>query len=130
MIRSLVPGGAAEQDGRLHPGHRLMSVNDTNLEHATLDIAVQTLKSTERGMITYLYTRVEGGVFLSRFHLLQQPKPYIADIFRELSILIKSYRLFASPYYSTLSNVQFGMTIASPFSNMSSTNDKESRTSK
>ena len=50
VIRSLVPGGAAEQDGRLHPGHRLMSVNETNLEHATLDVAVQTLKSTERGM--------------------------------------------------------------------------------
>lgn len=58
VIRSLVPDGAAEQDGRLHPGHRLMSVNDTNLEHATLDIAVQTLKSTERGMRTcqqYMY---------------------------------------------------------------------------
>ncbi|CAB3985310.1 Multiple PDZ domain [Paramuricea clavata] len=51
VIRSLVPGGAAEHDGRLHPGHRLMSVNDTNLEHATLDIAVQTLKSTERGIV-------------------------------------------------------------------------------
>ena len=55
MIRSLVPGGAAEQDGRLHPGHRLMSVNNANLEHATLDIAVQTLKSTERGINTYLF---------------------------------------------------------------------------
>jgi C-terminal processing protease CtpA/Prc len=58
VIRSLVPGGAAEYDGRLHPGHRLMSVNDTNLEHATLDIAVQTLKSTERGMMIFLYSRV------------------------------------------------------------------------
>lgn len=55
MIRSLVPAGAAEQDGRLHPGHRLMSVNNTNLEHATLDTAVQTLKSTERGTGTYLF---------------------------------------------------------------------------
>ena len=55
MIRSLVSGGAAELDGRLHPGHRLMSVNNTNLEHATLDAAVQTLKSTERGTNTYFY---------------------------------------------------------------------------
>lgn len=50
MIRSLVPGGAADQDGRLHPGDRLMSVNDTNLEHASLEVAVQTLKSTAKGI--------------------------------------------------------------------------------
>ena len=50
VIRSLVPGGAADQDGRLHPGDRLMSVNDTNLEHASLEVAVQTLKSTAKGI--------------------------------------------------------------------------------
>jgi hypothetical protein len=67
VIRSLVPGGAAEQDGRLHPGHRLMSVNDTNLEHATLDMAVQTLKSTKQGIVIYL--RIT-------FNLLQHQKHY------------------------------------------------------
>ena len=55
VIRSLVPGGAAEQDGCLQPGDRLMSVNDTNLEHATLDTAVQTLKSTEKGNYRILH---------------------------------------------------------------------------
>lgn len=49
VIRSLVNGGVAEYDGRLHPGDRLMSVNDVNLEHASLEYAVQTLKGTPKG---------------------------------------------------------------------------------
>ncbi|KAK2556764.1 Multiple PDZ domain protein, partial [Acropora cervicornis] len=36
VIKSLVPGGVAEQDGRLHPWYRLMSVNDTELDHSSL----------------------------------------------------------------------------------------------
>ncbi len=44
VIRSLVPGGVAQQDGRLIPGDRLMFVNDCPLEHASLDTAVQALK--------------------------------------------------------------------------------------
>ncbi|EDO33706.1 predicted protein [Nematostella vectensis] len=51
VIRSLVHGGVAEQDGSLHPGDRLMSVNEVNLEHASLDFAVQTLKGTNRGNV-------------------------------------------------------------------------------
>ena len=49
VIKSLVPGGVAEQDGRLHPGDRLMSVNDTDLENSSLAYAVQTLKGTPKG---------------------------------------------------------------------------------
>ena len=48
-------GGAAEQDGRLKPGDRLMSVNETKLEHSTLDYAVQTLKGTPRGITMWLF---------------------------------------------------------------------------
>lgn len=51
VIRSLVPGGVAQQDGRLIPGDRLMYVNDVNLEHASLDEAVQALKGAPRGMV-------------------------------------------------------------------------------
>lgn len=51
VIRSLVSGGVAEQDGRLHPGDRLMSVNDTDLEHSSLSYAVQTLKGTPKGNV-------------------------------------------------------------------------------
>lgn len=62
VIKSLVPGGVAEQDGRLHPGDRLMSVNETDLENSSLAYAVQTLKGTPKGekkkMVTPHVTQV------------------------------------------------------------------------
>ncbi|XP_033115091.1 multiple PDZ domain protein-like isoform X2 [Anneissia japonica] len=51
VIRSLVPGGVAETDGRLLPGDRLISVNDSNLENCNLDIAVQALKGAPIGVV-------------------------------------------------------------------------------
>uniref|UniRef100_A0A8C4IMZ5 Multiple PDZ domain protein n=1 Tax=Dicentrarchus labrax TaxID=13489 RepID=A0A8C4IMZ5_DICLA len=51
VIRSLVPNGVAEQDGRLLPGDRLMYVNTTNLENASLEDAVQALKGAKLGKV-------------------------------------------------------------------------------
>ncbi|XP_058480177.1 multiple PDZ domain protein isoform X4 [Solea solea] len=51
VIRSLVPDGVAEQDGRLLPGDRLIYVNSTNLEDASLEDAVQALKGAQLGMV-------------------------------------------------------------------------------
>nr|XP_020467076.1 LOW QUALITY PROTEIN: multiple PDZ domain protein [Monopterus albus] len=51
VIRSLVPNGVAEQDGRLLPGDRLMYVNTINLENASLEDAVQTLKGAKPGKV-------------------------------------------------------------------------------
>lgn len=51
VIRSLVPGGVAQLDGRLIPGDRLIFVNNVNVEHATLDEAVQALKGAARGIV-------------------------------------------------------------------------------
>lgn len=51
VIRSLVPGGIAEKDGRLFPGDRLMFVNDINLENSTLEEAVEALKGAPSGMV-------------------------------------------------------------------------------
>ncbi|NXJ98122.1 MPDZ protein, partial [Corythaixoides concolor] len=51
VIRSLVPGGVAEQDGRLVPGDRLMFVNDINLENSSLEEAVQALKGAPAGTV-------------------------------------------------------------------------------
>nr|XP_033774814.1 multiple PDZ domain protein isoform X2 [Geotrypetes seraphini] len=51
VIRSLVPGGIAEQDGRLLPGDRLMFVNEINLENASLEEAVQALKGAHSGRV-------------------------------------------------------------------------------
>uniref|UniRef100_A0A673TZC0 Multiple PDZ domain protein n=1 Tax=Suricata suricatta TaxID=37032 RepID=A0A673TZC0_SURSU len=51
VIRSLVPGGIAEKDGRLLPGDRLMFVNDVNLENSSLEEAVQALKGAPSGTV-------------------------------------------------------------------------------
>lgn len=51
VIRSLVPGGVAQMDGRLIPGDRLLSVNEINLENASLDQAVQALKGAPKGTV-------------------------------------------------------------------------------
>ncbi|XP_064787716.1 multiple PDZ domain protein-like isoform X3 [Oncorhynchus masou masou] len=51
VIRSLVSEGVAEQDGRLLPGDRLMFVNSTNLDNASLEDAVQALKGANIGMV-------------------------------------------------------------------------------
>ncbi|CAL8327359.1 unnamed protein product [Lota lota] len=51
VIRSLVPNGVAECDGRLLPGDRLMFVNATALENATLEDAVQALKGAKLGAV-------------------------------------------------------------------------------
>ncbi|XP_030033173.2 patj homolog [Manduca sexta] len=51
VIRSLVPGGVAQQDGRLIPGDRLLFVNDQNLEDASLEQAVAALKGAARGVV-------------------------------------------------------------------------------
>ncbi|KAM5261613.1 multiple PDZ domain protein isoform 31-T41 [Hipposideros larvatus] len=51
IIRSLVPGGVAEKDGRLLPGDRLMFVNDANLENSSLEEAVQALKGAPSGTV-------------------------------------------------------------------------------
>ncbi|XP_045067849.1 multiple PDZ domain protein isoform X2 [Coregonus clupeaformis] len=51
VIRSLVSEGVAEQDGRLLPGDRLMFVNSTNLDNASLEDAVQALKGADIGKV-------------------------------------------------------------------------------
>ncbi|XP_064174478.1 tyrosine-protein phosphatase non-receptor type 13 isoform X3 [Anguilla rostrata] len=45
-IKSLVPGGAAEQDGRVQIGDRLLEVDGTNLRCVTHKQAVECLKKT------------------------------------------------------------------------------------
>lgn len=51
VIRSLVPGGVAQLDGRLIPGDRLLFVNEINLENSSLDQAVQALKGAAKGVV-------------------------------------------------------------------------------
>ncbi|XP_053404132.1 disks large homolog 2-like isoform X2 [Mercenaria mercenaria] len=46
FVTKVIEGGAAEQDGRLAVGDRLVAVNDDNLENVTHDEAVAALKAT------------------------------------------------------------------------------------
>lgn len=49
VVRGLIPGGAAENANLIFPGDRIISVNSHNLRHATLDEAVQVLKTIPLG---------------------------------------------------------------------------------
>uniref|UniRef100_A0A915PK34 PDZ domain-containing protein n=1 Tax=Setaria digitata TaxID=48799 RepID=A0A915PK34_9BILA len=51
VVRSLVPGGLAQADGRIIPGDRLMFINDEDLSNSTLEHAVAVLKSAPDGLI-------------------------------------------------------------------------------
>ncbi|XP_030266769.1 inaD-like protein isoform X2 [Sparus aurata] len=51
VIRSLVPGGAAERHGGLLPGDQLVSVNHTQVDPLTLSEAVEVLKSVPPGTV-------------------------------------------------------------------------------
>lgn len=51
VVRSLVPNGAAEQNGKITPGDRLISVDNMIIKNATLDQAVQALKGTLPGPV-------------------------------------------------------------------------------
>lgn len=51
VVRSLIRGGAAAQSKALVPGDRLVYVNDTRLDNASLDAAVQALKGAPYGTV-------------------------------------------------------------------------------
>nr|XP_022286484.1 disks large homolog 1-like isoform X4 [Crassostrea virginica] len=47
FVTKVIEGGAAEQDGRLAVGDRLIAVNETNLDNVTHEEAVAALKATQ-----------------------------------------------------------------------------------
>ncbi|XP_054720887.1 multiple PDZ domain protein-like [Uloborus diversus] len=51
IVWSLVPGAAAQLDGRLLPGDRLLSVNNINFRHTNFDMATQVLKHVPKGVV-------------------------------------------------------------------------------
>ncbi|XP_056431244.1 multiple PDZ domain protein isoform X3 [Gadus chalcogrammus] len=72
VIRSLVPNGVAECDGRLLPGDRLMFVNATDLENATLEDAVQALKGAKLGVVQIGVAKPLPGIY--RYSGSRQPQ--------------------------------------------------------
>ncbi|VDP35071.1 unnamed protein product [Soboliphyme baturini] len=71
VIRSLVPRGAADLDGRILPGYRLVSVNDVDLRNASLETASEALKMAPRGKvklgIAKLLTQLESVCYVIAF---------------------------------------------------------------
>ncbi|XP_061600532.1 tyrosine-protein phosphatase non-receptor type 13 [Cololabis saira] len=61
-IKSLVPGGAAEQDGRIQTGDRLLEVDGSNLRGVTHKQAVECLKRT--GEVVNLLLEREPTIIL------------------------------------------------------------------
>ncbi|XP_023196439.1 FERM and PDZ domain-containing protein 2 isoform X1 [Xiphophorus maculatus] len=57
-IKSLVPGGAAERDGRLHTGDRILEVDGINFHGFTYQQAVECLGKT--GEVVYFVVRRES----------------------------------------------------------------------
>ncbi|XP_041840662.1 multiple PDZ domain protein-like isoform X5 [Melanotaenia boesemani] len=72
VIRSLVPNGVAESNGMLLPGDRLMYVNTTNLENASLEDAVQALKGAKLGKVQIGVAKPLPGIC----GYSQSPHPY------------------------------------------------------
>ncbi|XP_008943122.1 PREDICTED: multiple PDZ domain protein [Merops nubicus] len=102
VIRSLVPGGVAEQDGRLLPGDRLMFVNDTSLEHGSLEEAVQALKGAPAGTVKIGvakplplspeegYVSAKEDCFSNTAHSLEEEGPADAALFHAELALVDS----------------------------------------
>ncbi|XP_064357650.1 multiple PDZ domain protein isoform X11 [Dromaius novaehollandiae] len=102
VIRSLVPGGVAEQDGRLLPGDRLMFVNDTNLENGSLEEAVQALKGAPAGTVKIGvakplplspeegYVSAKEDCFFRTAQSLEEEGPADAALFRAELALVDS----------------------------------------
>ncbi|XP_068782979.1 multiple PDZ domain protein isoform X29 [Struthio camelus] len=102
VIRSLVPGGVAEQDGRLLPGDRLMFVNDTNLENGSLEEAVQALKGAPTGTVKIGvakplplspeegYVSAKEDCFFRTAQSLEEEGPADAALFRAELALVDS----------------------------------------
>lgn len=51
IVRSLVPGGVAQADGRIVPGDRLLFINDIDLSNTNIENAMDVLKNVPNGLV-------------------------------------------------------------------------------
>ncbi|XP_042524300.1 tyrosine-protein phosphatase non-receptor type 13 isoform X5 [Dipodomys spectabilis] len=65
-VKAVIPKGAAESDGRIHKGDRVLAVNGVSLEGATHKQAVETLRNT--GQMVHLLLE-KGQSPVSREHI-------------------------------------------------------------
>lgn len=74
-IKSVVPGGAADADGRLQAGDQLLKVDGQSLIGITQERAADYLVRT--GPIVILEVAKQGAIYHGLAILLQQPSPII-----------------------------------------------------
>lgn len=74
-IKSVVPGGAADADGRLQAGDQLLKVDGQSLIGITQERAADYLVRT--GPVVTLEVAKQGAIYHGLATLLQQPSPII-----------------------------------------------------
>ncbi|KAJ8917520.1 hypothetical protein NQ315_005569 [Exocentrus adspersus] len=115
-IKSVVPGGAADRDGRLAAGDQLLSVDGQSLLGITQEKAAEFLQRT--GSVVTLEVAKAGAVYHGLATLLQQPSPTphramdytFYDYTRgsqESLYSPKGYRIFTPPAAKPQNNVFF-----------------------
>ncbi|KAG8504316.1 LOW QUALITY PROTEIN: Tyrosine-protein phosphatase non-receptor type 13, partial [Galemys pyrenaicus] len=70
-VKAVIPKGAAESDGRIHKGDRVLAVNGVSLEGATHKQAVETLRNT--GQVVHLLLE-KGQSSTSKEHVPITPQ--------------------------------------------------------
>ena len=73
MSKKLVTEGAAEKDGRLQPGDRILGVDNQSLQGLTQEHAAQILKNT--GDTVKLTIAQQAAQYYGLTHLINQPSP-------------------------------------------------------
>ncbi|XP_075854769.1 tyrosine-protein phosphatase non-receptor type 13 isoform X6 [Microcebus murinus] len=75
-VKAVIPKGAAESDGRIHKGDRVLAVNGVSLEGATHKQAVETLRNT--GQVVHLLLE-KGQCPASKEHIPLTPQCTLSD---------------------------------------------------
>ncbi|XP_035150446.3 tyrosine-protein phosphatase non-receptor type 13 isoform X8 [Callithrix jacchus] len=75
-VKAVIPKGAAESDGRIHKGDRVLAVNGVSLEGATHKQAVETLRNT--GQVVHLLLE-KGQSPTSKEHVPVTPQCTLSD---------------------------------------------------
>ncbi|XP_006885384.1 PREDICTED: tyrosine-protein phosphatase non-receptor type 13 [Elephantulus edwardii] len=75
-VKAVIPKGAAESDGRIHKGDRVLAVNGVSLEGATHKQAVETLRNT--GQVVHLLLE-KGQSPVSKEHVPVTPQCTLPD---------------------------------------------------
>ncbi|XP_015441534.1 tyrosine-protein phosphatase non-receptor type 13 isoform X11 [Pteropus alecto] len=76
-VKAVIPKGAAEFDGRIHKGDRVLAVNGVSLEGATHKQAVETLRNT--GQLVHLLLE-KGQSPASKEHVPVMPQCALLDL--------------------------------------------------